>query len=93
MLGGLGFRHTKDFNKALIAKLSSMVAAGNESLCMKALRSKYKARRGWLRHEPVKNASPIWQSIEKARELIVKGACYLVGDGKSIDIWLDPWVP
>ena len=23
----------------------------------------------------------------------MKGACYLVGDGKSINIWTEPWVP
>ena len=70
-----------------------MVAVGNESLCMEAFRSKYKVIRSGLKRKPVKNASPISQSIKKARELIIKGACYLVGDEKSIDIWLDPWVP
>ena len=88
--GGLGF--TNDLNRALIAKLSWMVAIGNESLCMQALRRKYKVRRGWIRREPLRNASPIWKSIERARDVITKGACYLVGDGKSIDIWQDLWV-
>jgi hypothetical protein len=84
--GGLEFRHMNDFNTALIAKLSWKVATGSESLCMQVLGSKYKVRRGWLRREPLKIASPIWKSIERAREVIIKGACYLVGDGKSLDI-------
>ena len=71
----------------LIAKLSWMVAIGNEYLCTQALRSKYKVRRGWLRREPLRNESTIWKSIERARDVIIKGACYLAGDGKSIDIW------
>ena len=25
--------------------------------------------------------------------ITTKGACYMIGDGKSIDVWLDPWVP
>ncbi len=25
--------------------------------------------------------------------VICKGACYLIGDGKSVDCWKDPWVP
>uniref|UniRef100_A0A2N9FEW4 CCHC-type domain-containing protein n=1 Tax=Fagus sylvatica TaxID=28930 RepID=A0A2N9FEW4_FAGSY len=27
------------------------------------------------------------------RSVICKGACYLIGDGKSVDCWKDPWVP
>jgi hypothetical protein len=57
--GGLGFKHTKDFNKVLISKFTWKIAAVKESLCLNALRSKYKVRKGWLRKEPVKYASPI----------------------------------
>ncbi|KAL0002394.1 hypothetical protein SO802_016175 [Lithocarpus litseifolius] len=39
-----------------------------------------------------KNASPIWKSIEKAKSIVSKGACCLIGDGKFVDTWLDPWV-
>uniref|UniRef100_A0A7N2LRG7 Reverse transcriptase zinc-binding domain-containing protein n=1 Tax=Quercus lobata TaxID=97700 RepID=A0A7N2LRG7_QUELO len=28
-----------------------------------------------------------------AKNIIAKGACYLIGDGASINVWLDPWVP
>ena len=54
---------------------------------MSALRSKYKVRSGWLRRGPISNASLIWKSIERAKELITKGVCFLVGYGKSIDVW------
>jgi hypothetical protein len=27
------------------------------------------------------------------KAVICKGACYLIGDGKSVDCWKDPWVP
>ena len=39
-----------------------------------------------------KKASPIWKAIEKARSVVIKGACYLIGDGKYVDVWRDPWV-
>ena len=91
--GGLGFRKTKEVNMALIAKLSWMVASKRTSICMELLRKKYKVRKDWLSKEPMKTASPIWRAIEKAKKIVLKGACYMVGDGNSINIWKDPWVP
>ena len=78
---------------ALIAKLAWMIASKRDSLCMRLLRSKYKLRQHWLQKDPVKNGSPIRKAIEKAKSLVAKGACYLVGDGNSIDVWSDPWIP
>ncbi len=37
-------------------------------------------------------ASPIWKAIENAKKLLRPGACYAVGDGRSIKVWMDPWV-
>ena len=33
------------------------------------------------------------ESYRKSRNLIVKGACYLIRDGASISVWSDLWVP
>ena len=60
---------------------------------MRILRVKYKVKEDWLRTNASKHASPTWKAIEKARSVVKKGACFLIGDGKSIDMWLDPWVP
>ena len=91
--GGLNFRKAKDVNSALLAKLAWMVVSGKQSLCMEVLRAKYKVSNNWITKEPIKSASPTWRAIEAAKKLIEKGACFLLGDGKSIDIWIDPWVP
>ena len=92
-IGGMGFRKGKDFNKALLAKLAWMIASNRDSLCINLLRSKYKVRENWIQSEPSKNASPIWKAIEKTKPLIAKGACYLVGNGASINVWMDSWIP
>ncbi|KAL0013274.1 hypothetical protein SO802_000343 [Lithocarpus litseifolius] len=92
-VGGLGFKNTREVIEALLAKFAWMVASGKQSLCMEVLRSKYKVKEDWLRSEPSKFASPTWRAIERAKKLIEKGACFLLGDGKSINIWADPWVP
>jgi hypothetical protein len=91
--GGLGFRKSKDFNLDLIAKLSWMVASNRESICMRMLRSKYKVQRDWLSKSPPKNSSPIWRAIEMGKNVIVKCACLMVGNGENISVWKDPWVP
>lgn len=60
---------------------------------MRILGAKYKVNHDWLNRDPPKYASPIWNAIEGAKEIIVKGVCYLIGDGVSINIWKDLWVP
>ena len=92
-MGGLGFRSVKHFNAALLAKLAWMMVSGRDSPCMCALRSKYKVHRGWLFSEPVKNPSATWRAIERLKPTIRKGVCFTIGDGKSVDVWKDPWVP
>lgn len=80
-------------NNALLAKLAWLVASKRDSLCMSILKAKYRVRDDWLRREPPKSASPVWKAIEGVKEIIVKGACYLIGDGASINVWLDLWAP
>ena len=62
----MGFRKTKNFNSALVAKLAWMVASKSDSLCMKVLRSKNKVGQDWLRKEPPKSVSKVWKGIENA---------------------------
>uniref|UniRef100_A0A2N9IGZ4 Reverse transcriptase domain-containing protein n=1 Tax=Fagus sylvatica TaxID=28930 RepID=A0A2N9IGZ4_FAGSY len=91
--GGLGFRKAKHNNDALLSKLAWMIVSGRDSPCMNALRSKYKVQHGWFNCDPPKNASPTWRAIDRLKANISKGACFLIGDGKSVDCWKDPWVP
>uniref|UniRef100_A0A2N9HDI6 RNase H type-1 domain-containing protein n=1 Tax=Fagus sylvatica TaxID=28930 RepID=A0A2N9HDI6_FAGSY len=71
---GLGFRKSKKFNEAFLAKLTWMVTSRRDSICMQALRSKYKVRDDWLSTEPMLNASPTWKAIEKLKGSIAKGS-------------------
>ena len=34
-----------------------------------------------------------WKSIIKGRDVIKRGAIWRIGDGKSIHIWGDRWLP
>ena len=46
-----------------------------------------------MRRKPIQGAFLIWRAIEKTKNVIEKGACFLVGDGCSINVWMDPWIP
>ena len=70
-----------------------MTASKRDSLCMSILRAKYKIIKNWLYTDSSKRASSIWKAIEQAKNVVVKGACYIIGDGTTINVWQDPWVP
>ena len=80
-------------NSALLAKLAGMIATKRDSLCMRILKAKYRVKDEWLSLDAARHASPVWKAIEKAREVVRKGACFIIGDGKLVDVWLDLWVP
>jgi hypothetical protein len=67
--------------------------SSRESPCMNALRSKFKVVEDWINREPLKNSSHTWRAIERLKPIIRKGACFIIGDGKKVDCWKDPWVP
>ena len=60
---------------------------------MDLLRAKYKVSNDWFRAEPPKIALPTWREIECDKKLVEKGACYQFGDGRTISVWTDSWVP
>jgi hypothetical protein len=39
------------------------------------------------------HSSFIWRSIAQAKEVIVKGSRWCVGNGATIRIWQDNWLP
>lgn len=39
------------------------------------------------------NASPSWQAISYGLELLKKGLVWRVGNGSSIRVWRDNWIP
>lgn len=61
---------------------------------MKQLNAKYCARHGFSHVEEHATDSPFWKDILKSMPLIMRGTYFIIGgDGKSVNIWTDPWVP
>ena len=88
----MGFRKSWEFNQALLSKLAWWMLSGKSCLCVNVLRAKYKIRNNWLSHISQGNSSPIWKSLG-VKYIFSKAACMTVGDGNSIRIWDDPWIP
>ncbi|KAL2892194.1 LINE-1 reverse transcriptase-like protein [Bienertia sinuspersici] len=92
-VGGLGFRDMQVFNSALLAKQAWRVLTNEGSYMTKILKSKYFPNSSFMRTKVAATASYTWRSILSARELLEKGIRKVVGNGRSIDVWQDPWVP
>lgn len=87
--GGLDFRLFNDYNLALLSKLAWKMGSGEEALWSRMLRSKYLKGHTFFEHKIPRGASKVWRSIIEARQLILKGACFKIGNGFGVQ----PWVP
>lgn len=91
--GGLGFRRLEQFNQALLAKQVWNMMVHPTSLVARVFKARY------FRHTTLSeaglgsNPSLVWRSLLWARTLTKRGLLMRVGDGASINLFLDPWIP
>lgn len=91
--GGMGFRDFKLFNQALLARQAWRILDNLNSLCARVLKAKYFPNGSIIDTSFGGNSSPGWKGIEYGLELLKKGIIWRVGNGHSIRIWRDPWLP
>jgi hypothetical protein len=91
--GGLGFRDLTLFNKALLAKQLWRLSQQPDSLVARIFKAKYYAFCSVLEADVGKKPSLVWRSLMSAKEVIKKGAIWRIGDGESIKVWGDCWLP
>lgn len=91
--GGMGFRDLRLVNQALLAKQAWRLIFYPESLCARVLKAKYFPNGNLLDTVTAGDASPSWRGIEHGLDLLKHGVVHRVGDGKSIRIWRDNWIP
>ncbi|KAL6138049.1 hypothetical protein ACLB2K_063335 [Fragaria x ananassa] len=91
--GGLGFQDMSLFNMALLAKQGWRLIRQPNSLLAQVLKARYYPSESFMEVEVVKGCSFTWRSILKGRELLKKGLRFQFGNGESISVWDDPWIP
>lgn len=92
-IGGLGFRDLVLFNQALLAKQGWCIIQNPESLVARLLKAKYYPNSDFLDSKIGSRSSFVWRSIYGAKVLLQQGLLWRVGNGFSINIWGDRWLP
>ena len=93
MVGGMGFRDLAHFNDALLAKQAWWLLHNKETLFYKVFKAKFFPNHSLLEAKETSSGSYAWKSILHGRDVVPDGACWRVGNGKSIKIWQHHWLP
>ena len=91
--GGLGFRDMHGFNIAMLSKQIWRMIEHPDSLCAQILKARYFPDTHVLEAVLKEGISYAWRSLLHGIQLIKEGYVWQVGDGTSIRIWRDPWLP
>ncbi|KAL5783292.1 hypothetical protein ACOSP7_008321 [Xanthoceras sorbifolium] len=91
--GGMGFREFQAFNKAMLAKQGWRILNDPSSLLSRVLKAKYFPKSNFLSSKLGWKPLFVWRSILWGREVIRKGVRWKIGNGQSISIYDDSWLP
>lgn len=91
--GGLGVRNLNDMNKACLMKLAWNLKLEENKLWSQVLIGKY-GRGTWASGELQCKAadSYIWKSVADCCEIIKGEEAWSLGDGNTVNFWLDKWL-
>ena len=90
--GGLGFRDFQKFNDSLLAKIGWRMYQKPDSLLCKTLLGKYCPEGTILNATASSTMSHGWRGILIGRDLLLENMGWVVGDGRAINVWRDPWL-
>ena len=88
----MGFKDSIKFNEAMLAKQVWRLLHDQNSLFCQVFKAKYFPF-GTVFDAKKSSGSYAWQSILKARSVIADGMLWRVGDGSTIRIYWDKWLP
>jgi ribonuclease HI len=91
--GGVGFRDMRLFNQSLLARQAWRLIQFPDTLCAQLLKAKYYPNGSLIDTVFTGNGSSTWHAIEHGLQLLKTGVIWRVGNGASIRVWRDPWIP
>jgi hypothetical protein len=91
--GGMGFRDLETFNRALLAKQGWRLLKFPESLVARVMKAKYYPEGDFLSAHLGRRPSFAWKSIFQAKRVVEEGMLWRIGDGETVKIWKDQWLP
>ena len=90
---GLGYLDLECFNLALLAKQGWRMTQNPDSLVVRIFKEKYYPNSTFMDTLLGNKPSYAWRSIWNTRPFLSEGIVWRVGDGQSISIWGDRWLP
>jgi hypothetical protein len=92
-LGGLGFRDMEIFNQAMLGRQCWRMITEPNSLCARVLKGRYFPNGDFWTALCPRSASYTWRSIIYGRSLLERGIIWRIGNGATIRIKQDRWIP
>ena len=86
------FRNFREFNLAMLGKQGWKLINKPESLTAKLLKARYYKNGEFFSARLGYKPSFVWCGIWSPQQVLKSGCRGRIGDGRSIDVWLDPWL-
>lgn len=90
---GMGFRDLSCFNRALLAKQCWRLWKNPDNLVARLMRAKYYPDGSILEAKVGIRPSFAWRSISSSCEVLKEGLIWRIGNGATVQIWNDKWIP
>ena len=91
--GGLGITSTQHRNQAILMNQFWRLYSTPSSLWARILKAKYFPQATLFTGPRSAKRSHIWTAISLGAELLREGMRWFVGDGQTIRVWQDHWLP